>query len=191
VITLTKFISKKDKTIQIISKYGCDFARESSKRLGMELKSLKQPKIAIESIHDIYKALTDRESLNIILEQYFEDRMWSLKYYEDNPNFDYIKQKELNDTIRRSIVDWFIQIKDDIKIEDLTNFNGTTLQEEEEENIKRRRSLDQSAAISVDHSNDICCVCSKRGACILCINCDKWICADHWSNHKGIHHSSR
>jgi hypothetical protein len=176
---------EKDKTIEIISKYGCDFARDSSKRLGVELRSLKQPKVAIESIQDIYKALTDRENLDIILEQYFEDRMWSFQY-RDNPNFDYTKQKELNDTIRRSIVDRFILIKDDIRIEDLTNFNGVTLQEEEKNT--KRRARDQSVKITVDHSNDICCVCSKRWACILCVNCDKWICADHWSNHEGVHH---
>jgi hypothetical protein len=102
--------------------------------------------------------------------------MWSFQY-RDNPNFDYTKQKELNDTIRRSIVDRFIQIKDDIRIEDLTNFNGITLQEEEKNT--KRRARDQSVKITVDHSNDICCVCSKRWACILCVNCDKWICADH------------
>jgi hypothetical protein len=66
---------EKDKTIETISKHGYDLFRDSNKRLGVELRRLKQPKIAIESIHDIYKALTDRESLNIILEQYFEDKM--------------------------------------------------------------------------------------------------------------------
>jgi hypothetical protein len=178
---------EKDKKLETISKYGCDFARDSSKRLGVELWSLKQPKVPIESIHDIYKALTDRENLDIILEQYIEHIMRNSQDYGDNPNLDYAKQKEMNDTLRRSIVDWFIQIKDDIRIEDLTNFNGITLQEEEK-NIKRR-SLGQSAAITVvDHSNDICCVCNKRWACILCVNCDKWICVDDRSNHKREHH---
>jgi hypothetical protein len=177
---------EKDKTIETISKYGYDSFGDSNKRLGVELRSLKQPKIAIESIYDICRVLRDRENLDIILKQYLEDRMWHFRYYSDNPDLDYAKQKELNDTLGRSIGDWFIQIKDDIRIEDLTNFNGITLQEEEE-NIKRR-SLDQSAAITVDHSNDICCVCNKRWACILCVNCDKWICADHWFNHKGAHH---
>jgi hypothetical protein len=177
---------EKDKKLETISKYGFDFARDSSKRLGVELGSLNQPKVPIESIHDIYKALTDRENLDIILEQYLEHRVRNPQDYGDNPNFDYAKRKEMGDTLRRSIVDWFMQMKDDIRMEDLTNFNGITLQEEEEENIKRR-SLDQSAAITVDHSNDICYVCNKRGACILCVNCDKWICADHWFNHKGVH----
>jgi hypothetical protein len=180
---------EKDKTIETISKYGYDFFRDSNKRLGAELRSLKQSKVAIESIQDIYKALTDRESLDIILEQYFEDRMWSLEYYRDNPDFDYAKQKELNDTIRRSIVNRFIVIKDDIKIEDLTDFNGITLQKEEKNT--KRRARGQSMKITVDHSNDICCVCNKRWACILCVNCDKWICVDHWSNHKDVHHSFR
>jgi hypothetical protein len=115
--------------------------------------------------------------------------MWGVEYYTNNQDFDYTKQKELNDTLRLSIVDQFIQIKDDIKIEDLTNFNGITLQEEQENTKMRTR--DHSTEMTVDHFNDICCVCSKGWACILCVNCDKWICADHWSNHKGAHHSFR
>jgi hypothetical protein len=177
---------EKDKKLETISKYGCEFFADSNKRRGVELRSLKQPKVPIESIGDIYKALTDRENLDIILEQYLEHRRRNPRDYGDNPNFDYAKRKEQYDTLRRSIVDWFMQIKDDIRIEGLTNFNGITLQEEEE-NMKRR-SLNQIVAIFVDHSNDICCVCNKRGACILCVNCDKWICADHWFDHKDAHH---
>jgi hypothetical protein len=180
---------EKDKTIETISKYGYDRFRDSNKRLGVELRSLKQPKVPIESIHDIYLVMTDRESLDIILKQYLEDRMWSVKYYRNNQEFDYNKQKELSDTLRHLIVDQFIQIKDGIKIEDLTNFNGITLQKEEENT--KRRTRDHSTEMTVDHSNDICCVCNKGWACILCVNCDKWICADHWSNHKGVHHSFR
>jgi hypothetical protein len=173
------------KKIETISKYGCEFFTDSSKRHGVDLESLKQPKVPIESIHDIYKVLTDREKLDIILEQYLEHRGKNSQDNRDNSNFDYAKRKEMNDTPRRSIVDWFIQIKDHIRIEDLINFNGTTLQEEEK-NIQRR-SPDQSAAITVDHYNDICCVCNKRWACILCVDCDKWICADHRSDHKREH----
>jgi hypothetical protein len=173
---------RKDEKPETISKYGWGFFTDSSKRLGVNLRSLKQPKVPIESIHDIYKALTDREKLDIILEQYLEHGGKNSQDNGDNSNFDYAKRKEMNDTLRRSIVDWFIQIKDHIRIEDLTNFNGTTLQEEEK-NIQRRFP-DQSAAITVDHSNDICCICNKSGACILCVNCDKWICVDHWSDHK-------
>jgi hypothetical protein len=181
---------EKDRKLETISKYGCGFSRDSSNRLGVELRSLKQSKVPIESIHDIYKALTNRENLDILLEQYLEHRRNNPRYNGDNPNFDYAERKERDDTLRRLIVDWFMQIKDDIRIEDLTNFNGITLQEEEEENTKRS-DLDKSAAIFVDHSNDICCVCNKRWACILCVNCDKWICADHWFNHKGVHHHLR
>ena len=177
---------EKDKKLETISKYGCGFFADSNKRHGVELRSLKHPKVPIESIGDIYKALTDGENLDILLEQYLEHRRNNPQDYGDNLNFDYAKRKEQDDTLRRSIVDWFMQIKDDIRIEGLTNFNGITLQEEEK-NMKRR-SLNQSAAIFVDHSNDICCVCNKRGACILCVNCDKWICADHWFDHKGAHH---
>jgi hypothetical protein len=177
---------EKGRKLETISKYGCGFSEGSSNRLGVELRSLKQPEVPIESIHDIYKALTNRENLDILLEQYLEHRRNNPRDYGDNPNFDYAQRKEQDDTFRHSIVDWFTQFKDDIRIEDLTNFNGITLQEEEE-NIKRS-DLDRSAAIFVDHSNDICCVCNKGGACILCVNCDKWICADHWPNHKAIHH---
>jgi len=92
------------------------------------------------------------------------------------------------DTLRHSIVDWFMQNKDYIRIEDITNFNGLTLREENEEENASRRPLGQNPAIFVDHSNDICCECNNSGACILCINCDKWVCADHRFHHRDVHH---
>jgi hypothetical protein len=176
---------EKNRKLETISKYGTLFSERSSNRLGVELRSLKQPKVPIESMHDIYKALTDRENLDILLEQYLEHRVNNPRDYGDDPNFDYAKRKEDSDTLRRSIVDWFMQIKDDIRIEDLTNFNGITLQEEEENT--KRSGLDHSTTIFVDHFNDICCECNKRWACILCVNCDKWICADHRLNHEAVH----
>lgn len=177
---------EKNKHVETINKYGCGSSKASSKRPGVELSSLKQPKVPIESIHDIYKALTDRETLDIILDQYLEHRRRNPLDYGDYPNFDYIQRKESYDTLRHLLLDWFMQIKDDITIKDFTNFNGLTLQEEEED-IKRR-SLDQSTTVFVDHSNDICCECNKRWACILCINCDKWICTDHWMKHGEVRH---
>jgi hypothetical protein len=187
-----KFDFEKDRKLETISKYGCGFSRASRNRFGVELRSLKQPKVSIESIRDIYKALTDRENLDILLEQYFENRRNNPRDYGDDPTFDYAKRKEQDDTLRRSIVDWFMRIKDHIRIEDLTNFNGITLQQEEEEKEEeentKRSDLDHSTTIFVDHFNDICCECNKRWACILCVNCDKWICTDHWRNHKTTHH---
>lgn len=177
---------EKNKWIDIISKYECGSSTASSKRLSVKLWSLKQPRVPVESIHDIYKALTDRETLDIILDQYLEHRRRNPLDYGDYPNFDYAQRKENDDTLRHLILDWFMQIKDDITIEDLTNLNGLTLQEEEED-IKIR-SLDQSTTVFVDHSNDICCECNKRWACILCINCDKWICTDHWMKHGKVRH---
>ena len=177
---------EKNKLVDIIGKYGCGSSTVSSKRLGVKLWSLKQPKVPIESIHDIYKALTDRETLDIILDQYIEHRMRNPQDYEDDPSLDYIQPNEKFDALRDAILDLFTQNKDKIMINDLTNFNGLTLQEEEGD-IKRR-SLDQSTTIFVDHSNDICCECDKIGACILCVNCDKWICTDHWMKHGKVRH---
>jgi hypothetical protein len=156
----------------------------SNCRLEVELGRLKEPKVPIESIHDIYTALTNRENLDILLEQYLEHRRNNPRDYGDNPNFDYAQRKEQDDILRRMILDWFMQLKDHIRIEDLTNFYGITLQEEE----NRKRSLDQNWPRRFDHFNDICCECNNRWACILCVNCDKWICADHWRNHKAVHH---
>jgi len=177
---------EKDKKLDTISKYGCEFDTRSYDRIGVELESLKEPRIPIESIHDIYKALTDRETLDIILEQYLEHRRKNPQNYGDSPNFDYAQRKEEDGALRGDILDRFMRIKDKIMINDLTNFNGLTLQEEEEK-IKRR-SLDQSRTIFVDHSNDICCECNKRWACISCINCDKWICTEHWIKHGNVRH---
>jgi hypothetical protein len=179
---------EKNKWTDIIGKYGCGSSTASSKRMVVELRSLRQPKVPIESIHDIYNALTDRETLDVILEQYLEHRIKNPQNYEDDLNFDYTQPKENYDTFRSDILDWFMQmqIKDKIMINDLTNFNGLTLQEEEEDT--KRRSLDRSTTILVDHSNDICCECNKKWACILCTNCDKWICTDHWIKHGEVRH---
>jgi len=174
---------EKDRFLGMFDTYGGSSGGPNC-RLEVELGELKQPKVPIESIGDIYKALTDRENLDILLEQYLEHRRNNPHDYGDNTSFDPAKRKEQDDILRRVILDWFMQLKDYIRIEDLTNFYGMTVQEEE----NKKRSLDQNWPRLVDHFNDICCECNKRWACILCVNCDKWICADHWRNHKTAHH---
>jgi hypothetical protein len=175
--------------VEIISKYG-GWRLRYNKRFGVELTNLKQPKVPIESIHDIYKALTDTAILDVLLEEYLEHRRKNPKDYGDSPTSDYTKRKEQGDTVRCSVIEWFTEFKDDIKIEDLTNFNGISLLQEEAELKEKAKSsyLEQDATTTfVDHFNDICCECNKRWACILCINCDKWVCVDHQREHKTTH----
>jgi hypothetical protein len=112
--------------VETISKYG-GWRLRYNKRFGVELTNLKQPKVPIESIHDIYKALTDTAILDVLLEEYLEHRRKNPKDYGDSPTSDYTKRKEQGDTVRCSVIEWFTEIKDDIKIEDLTNFNGISL----------------------------------------------------------------
>jgi hypothetical protein len=180
-----KVDSEKGRLLETIHKYGRRSSGDSSIRLEVGLVPLKQPRVPIASIRDIYKALTNREDLDVLLEQYFEHRRKNPLDYGDNPSFDPAKRKEQNDILRHSIVDWFMQIKEHLRIEDLTDFYGMTLQEEEE---NTRSSLGESAPRFVDHSNDICNECNRRWACILCVNCNKWICADHRLNHRSTYH---
>ncbi len=178
-----------DRKIETISKYGGWFSNSYNKRFGVELANLKQPKVPIESIRDIYKSLTDIEILNVLLKDYFEHRRNNPnEYREDIPTSDYSKRKEQHDALIQLIIECFMEVKDDIRIEDLTNFNGISMLQEEQEEKAKRSHLDQNTiATFVDHFNDICCECDTRWACILCVNCNEWVCADHQNKHKATH----
>jgi hypothetical protein len=101
--------------VETISRYGGWFSRRSDKRIGVELTNLKQPKVPIESIRDIYNALTNTAILDVLLEEYLKHRRNDLKDYEGIPTFAYAKLKERHDARRRFIIEWFMKIKDDIK----------------------------------------------------------------------------
>jgi len=67
-------------------------------KLGKEVKRL--PKVPIRNVQDVYNALTDRETLNKVLEQGLDDEEYQIH--------------------RAEIVNLFMNLKDKIKIEDLT-----------------------------------------------------------------------
>ncbi len=179
-----------NRSVETISRYGGWSFSRAIKPIGVELTTLKQPKVPIESVRDIYNALTDMSILDMLLEEYHKHRMKNPKDYGDISTYNYTKRKERADGRRRLIIEWLTEIKDDIKIEYLTNFNGIPLQQEEreqEENAKRSHRDQNMTPTLVDHFNDICCECNKRWACILCINCNKWVCADHQYEHRVKH----
>jgi hypothetical protein len=113
-------------------------------------KVRKISKVAIRNVQDMYNALRDRETLNKVLEQGLED-----KEYRRH---------------RAQIVNLFMNIKDIIKIEDLTIYEPIFTS-----NMEKSK----------------CSICQEF-ANIHCLNCSSgnvWLCADHWRGHKTDYHN--
>lgn len=107
--------------------------------------------ISIRNAQDIYHVLTDRETLDKILEQGLD---------EEN-----LKHKDL-------ILNFFMNIKDKVRIEDLfitPNYGMVN-------NNNRQRQYAK------------CSLCQEF-ANIYCVNCNNaWLCSDHWRHHRDIGH---
>jgi hypothetical protein len=114
-----------------------------------EVKRLS--KVPIRNVQDVYNALTDKETLNKVLEQGLDDEEYQRH--------------------RAEIVNLFMDIKDKIKIEDLTLYEPIFTS-----NIQKSK----------------CSICQKF-ANIHCINCSNndnvWLCVDHWRRHKTEYHN--
>ena len=112
-------------------------------KLGKEVKRLS--KVPIRNVQDVYNALIDRETLNKVLEQGLDDEEYQRH--------------------RDEIVNIFVDLKDKIKIEDLTLYEPIfTL------NIQKSK----------------CSICQEFANihCTSCSNNSLWLCVDHWVQHK-------
>jgi hypothetical protein len=110
----------------------------------------KLSKVPIRNVQDVYNALTDRDTFDKLLQQGLKE--------------EYQQYKE-------QIVEFFTNIKDKIKIEDLILYEPIFTS-----NIQKNK----------------CSVC-KEFANIHCINCNSknvWLCVDHWKQHKADCHPS-
>ena len=105
-------------------------------------------KVPIRNVHDVYNALTNKETLNKVLEQGLDEKY--LHYKDDLVNF-------------------FMNIKDKIKIEDLRVYEPIFTS-----NIQKSK----------------CSICQEF-ANIHCVNCKDniWLCVDHWCQHKKDRHN--
>ena len=106
-----------------------------------EVKSLS--KVPIRNVQDVYNALTDRDIFGKLLQQGLDNEEYQRHKHE--------------------LVNLFMNIKDKIKIEDLTFYEPLFTS-----NIQKSK----------------CSICQEF-ANIHCINCNNvWLCTDHWMQHK-------
>jgi hypothetical protein len=113
------------------------------------VKRLSQ--VPIRNVQDVYSGLTDREKFDKLLQQGLGEKYQQCK---------------------DQIVEFFMNIKDKIKIEDLTLYEPIFTS-----NIQKSK----------------CFVCQEF-ANIHCTNCSNnnvWLCVDHWKWHKVDCHPSR
>jgi hypothetical protein len=110
----------------------------------------KLSKVPIRNVQDVYNALTDRDTFDKLLQQGL---------------------KEEYQRYRDEIVNMFMDIKDKIKIEDLTLYEPIFIS-----NIQKSK----------------CSICQEF-ANIYCINCSNnnniWLCVDHWKQHNVDKHT--
>jgi hypothetical protein len=129
------------------------------------LNDLIISKVPVRTIEDIYHVLTDEQTLKIVLDQYPKANALG-------------ESKEL-------IIKFFVDIRNIFTVEELRDPYGRSI----EESAKVQRYLENTSQLSIlNHYNSICHVCKGRWANIQCLNCNVWICVDHWKQHRSDYH---
>ena len=164
------------------------------------LRNLHLSAVPIREIRDIFNSLTNPESLEILLEQYFESVENTLHYDEDTNSWQKSfleKKKAARLRIRKNfIMRYFDMVKNKFTIEDLQEYPGGTLEWEanyKQEKIQREkeRELEDPAYAKKIRETvrcGSCVMCAKFGN-ILCLNCGSWVCVDHWRQHGSENHN--
>lgn len=149
-----------------------------------ELESLKLSKIPIRSIKDIHYVLSNSKALEIILEQYFK-HVEELEKKGETSDAGF-ESKFLRE-FKQPLIDHFASIKDKIKIEKLLNFEGKNLEEEKEDKKRQEKTekwlAKNEPSCNFDAVRSAKCVQCGKFSNIHCINCDIWVCVDHWRKH--------
>ncbi|MGI0026337.1 MAG: hypothetical protein ACREAD_00655 [Nitrosopumilaceae archaeon] len=161
----------------------------STGSLEIELRNFRISKVPIKEIKDIYNVLTDKKKLDVILEQYIKDVASGTRYAGET-KAEAEKKADSISKLKGGIIDLFASIKDEIKLEELRNLSDETLADEE--NAKKIglgiHYVDKKHADIVRSGS---CYSCKEFANIHCINCDIWICPDHWREHGADSHNKK
>jgi len=155
-----------------------------------ELEDMELSKILMRGITDIYHVLSNSKALEIILEQYF-------KHVEKLENKGECSDARFESKFLREfkepLIEHFASIKDKIKIEKLLNFEGKNLEEEKEDKKKQEETekwlAKNEPKCNFDAVRSAKCVQCRKFSNIHCINCDIWVCVDHWRKHGQDSHS--
>jgi hypothetical protein len=145
-----------------VSEEKSDLPYRMRNHLELWLGNLHLSPVQIKSIQDISNALTDREKLDSLVQQY-------AKY--NIPMMD--------ESQRETLVELWIKGKNNLRVVDLKNIDGETLEEE-----RRLREAKSQQPESQPSRGGACAVCGTDRARIQCVNCDCWICFEHWREHK-------
>lgn len=127
------------------------------------------PIVQVRTRKDIYEIITSRKRLGSFIDQYIDSmekktlRIYKMQVGDSRFKHEWIKKH------RNQIVDLLLETKKSLKIEMMGDLYAEGLIENEnsEEAVK---------------SSGTCVLCDKA-ARIHCVNCDSWICLDHWSEH--------
>lgn len=164
----------------------------SVSRIAMSFSNFKLSKVEVLWIEDIYNAITDKKTLDVLLEQYI-DSVASDYYYSGKKSVESEKRAGEIRQFKDGIIKIFMGIKNTIKLDDLSGIHGITLEEEKKEKQRLDRikkwilkEHPEEAAI-LDLSRYGKCTTCEGFANIHCTNCDIWVCNEHWRLHKDFH----
>lgn len=149
-----------------------------------DLEHLELSKIPMRCIKDIHYVLSNSKALEIILEQY-------IKHVEEiekkGERSDARIESKFLRKLKKPLIDHFASIKDKIKIEKLLNFEGKNLEEENEDKKRREKTekwlVENEPQFNLDKARSGKCAQCRGFSNIHCINCDIWVCVDHWRKH--------
>jgi hypothetical protein len=151
------------------------------------MDGVTMPRIFLNSVNDIYNVLTHKEQMEIVLDQLVDATdagNFKITWYDPGIKVDVIR--ELKSTILKT----FEQYRNIVDIHELKNFDGETLEQEEEFKSRHPKFLLELEETDPNRLRDIqemqyprsCITCNKNTR-IFCINCNIAICLDHWAAH--------
>lgn len=82
------------------------------------------------SIKDIFYVITNRKSLDMILEKYIKHVE---KMEKDGNGSDAIFESEILREMKKPIIEYFMELKNKVRIDELLNFEGKNLEQEKED----------------------------------------------------------
>jgi len=154
-----------------------------------KMTGLKVPRLSLYDVRDVYDVLTRPELMELLLDQYI-DALGTGNYRNivqfESPSF-VVEQVE---ACKEIIIEFFAENKELVKLEDLEDCYGYDLEREES---NRQQKIQDEKRLEVENpkyfwelkdrnNSGICLVCNGF-AKVCCINCNKWLCADHWEEH--------
>ena len=161
------------------------------------LKDFRLSKVPVKDIKDAYKVLTNREKLNAVLELYIESVADDYRGEKKRTPTSEEKAAKIREW-KSMILDFFSEIKNKIKPEDLRDVCGQTPEFEEYQIKIRKRDLEEEIArnperfeIAQKMERSGSCVSCSGFANINCIHCNIWVCDKHWKEHAISKHSMK